>query len=1269
MSYERQISKYRRKMTQRIMKAALLGFMVISLSLGHMVMGDEQRGEHALNNNNEQQQQQQQQNRSQRQNYDKKEKVGDSFDANDHVINKYVDNAKSERIFSRKHYSNEEQLREYERRLNADRETMDNINNSREESSESKLKTTSEPKIFSDEVKATTKEKLLVPLENPGSIDEARSIKQGVPFYIAQDGKSIQLPKSDVIYNSETGDIVIRQNSNKKTTNEDHYNAKPEGFKSLQGFVIADSDGSLSMPLLYPVASHPNTNTVEPTTENILQHSSEADVKNDTMENSMEESNSAITEEEEKFNSFESNTEVPQMEKSEVDSGEKDDSRRVGKKQETTSEDWRKKSNQNENGRSFDSEGRLRNYHDSLMRTHLEESNKNDEKFIEENDNTYRSDEEPGITNRYSSEEITTLPSINEMIPNTKVLTSDDLLNENDSIPRKDNSDEPPFRVDLSQFSNDHDDLQNPARLPVYPSLEDITDMYYVTTTTQQPDPIVALRAYLEDIYLRGPIAVVIDTSGDSLAMAKDAWSAMEQTGGMLNITDIVLIAYDNNGEIAWMSHHKASNPQQVDFEIKSFKKALSGLKPSKGSGRPLQALLKASRLLPYDSAIFLFSNKQKGVEKSDGEDRILARTLLSKRIKLYAVCGDDGCATRSSIRGTVARASGGASVVLAAQQPQHLRNLRALDVYYDASEENNDEEVTFDDQQTIMLRKGLTGLQTIALAIDSSIKTLTISITGNPERAILYTPSDHNINLLEKASVSEFSEGSEILSLSPTAAARLVMILDNVEKISDPEKEVNGSQEENGTEKTRILESGPQNGVWRLTVKGSDTRTFDVQADAETTIQVSAKLFTQYTGLKTGEKNLKIAIGGTVKSVREAILVDPHGQKIAKLSSYKYQDSEMENDATEIESLKAFDAGISSKIVPLPSDVPKDRSFYVQITGRNNNGDSFVRMSQELTVPYDDNTPVEEKLGKIVDGTEIESEGIGRGFSDIQSARSTDNSTNKDIARSTEVTTADGLPLTTIQIGGATRLYGAPGAQMQIHYEITNNRDKAVFYRFGAKDEQYFLRTMNPQSQWISGKQTLNVVVTIGITSSADNNIRDAIKFTASGVEQTSIYAYIYVVSDRRVENDGKKPTLKYSYRGDCMGYLDSSSCSKKTWGLDITARDSDSGLLRIASSPGGIVYQSGFYAGGREEVSAKYTSSCCASKVQLSAVDLNGNVMNYDIDVSQYFTPAMIAAIVLGVLLLIALIVVAILVIRWIVKRKRDSRELPSYQTQRVA
>lgn len=50
--------------------------------------------------------------------------------------------------------------------------------------------------------------------------------------------------------------------------------------------------------------------------------------------------------------------------------------------------------------------------------------------------------------------------------------------------------------------------------------------------------------------------------------------------------------------------------------------------------------------------------------------------------------------------------------------------------------------------------------------------------------------------------------------------------------------------------------------------------------------------------------------------------------------------------------------------------------------------------------------------------------------------------------------------------------------------------------------------------------------------------------------------------------------------------------------------------------------MYQSDFYAGGKEQVSAKYTASCCASKVQLSAVDLNGNVMNYDIDVSRAYS-----------------------------------------------
>lgn len=67
----------------------------------------------------------------------------------------------------------------------------------------------------------------------------------------------------------------------------------------------------------------------------------------------------------------------------------------------------------------------------------------------------------------------------------------------------------------------------------------------------------------------------------------------------------------------------------------------------------------------------------------------------------------------------------------------------------------------------------------------------------------------------------------------------------------------------------------------------------------------------------------------------------------------------------------------------------------------------------------------------------------------------------------------------------------------------------------------------------------------------------------------------------------------------------------------------------MRIATSPNGIVYEPGFYAGSREEVYAKYTASCCTTKIYLSAVDLNGNVRSYDVDVSRMYKIIVIAKI----------------------------------------
>lgn len=64
--------------------------------------------------------------------------------------------------------------------------------------------------------------------------------------------------------------------------------------------------------------------------------------------------------------------------------------------------------------------------------------------------------------------------------------------------------------------------------------------------------------------------------------------------------------------------------------------------------------------------------------------------------------------------------------------------------------------------------------------------------------------------------------------------------------------------------------------------------------------------------------------------------------ENILKIN-FRYQDSSIDNDATEIESLKALDSGITTKIIPLPNDVPKDHPFYVQITGRSEKGNSGI--------------------------------------------------------------------------------------------------------------------------------------------------------------------------------------------------------------------------------------------------------------------------------------------------------------------------------------
>lgn len=535
-------------MTRRMMKASLLVFVVITLCLAS--------AEEQPNGN-------QQENRSQRHSYDKKEKViADPSDEIDHVINKYADNSKNERLLVRKHGRSSSD----EKTTRTDQDVESSLENI------SEVSTSKHDNVFSDEMKTTVKEKLLLPVENPGTFsDDVSPIKQGVPFYIADDGKSIQLPKSDVIYNAGTGDILIRnRNSDKgrseekgnrspkeneanKVTSQDYFDTKPEGFKTVQGFVIADSNEGVTIPLLFPMEADSRERndiadkSADRTTENTLENvSEEVESKNDTLENSMEETSSSKGTTAENIFEPTAETATKKYTMNDFSTSKKeemyksDDSKRIGKQTFSMEQD-----NANHDSNSYDSEERSRKYTNLPTRKQYDES-KMYTKYSDEtyNENYNSPDPSTSLNDRFTSEEITTM---NYNMPHDKPeLMSGDLLN--DAVPRSE-SEESAYHVDLSQTAmNQEDQIKVDQLRPPLFSLEDVTDMLYLTTTTQQPDPIVALRAYLEDIYLRGPIAIVIDTSLDSLSMVKEAWSAMEKTGGELNVTDIVLIAYDSNG-------------------------------------------------------------------------------------------------------------------------------------------------------------------------------------------------------------------------------------------------------------------------------------------------------------------------------------------------------------------------------------------------------------------------------------------------------------------------------------------------------------------------------------------------------------------------------------------------------------------------------------------------------------------------------------------------------------------------------------------------
>lgn len=115
----------------------------------------------------------------------------------------------------------------------------------------------------------------------------------------------------------------------------------------------------------------------------------------------------------------------------------------------------------------------------------------------------------------------------------------------------------------------------------------------------------------------------------------------------------------------------------------------------------------------------------------------------------------------------------------------------------------------------------------------------------------------------------------------------------------------------------------------------------------------------------------------------------------------------------------------------------------------------------------------------------------------------------------------------------------------------------------------------------------------------------------------------------------------------------------------MEVTAIDTDTGIMRIQSSPKGILIRNAFTAGTKNAVIASYTASCCQTKVTVTVYDIAGNQRTLNLDVTDiWLNEAGIAAVVLGVLLLLCLIALIVIVCIICIRRRKASRDLPTYR-----
>ncbi|XP_037045802.1 uncharacterized protein LOC119081167 [Bradysia coprophila] len=243
------------------------------------------------------------------------------------------------------------------------------------------------------------------------------------------------------------------------------------------------------------------------------------------------------------------------------------------------------------------------------------------------------------------------------------------------------------------------------------------------------------LRTFLDDTYIRKPMAALIDTSPNALRKTKLLWKSALRPNSAL---DIVLVAFNSSGVGVTYSF---TNTRTMIAGLESVQESKTS-----GSGSAFFGIMRASELVPYDSAIFISTDS---VPADIDSAQYAAITLLKKRIRLYLIwfgpqVSENNVALGQNIEGgilgEVAIRSGGEIIRVTEESLGPSGNLGLV---------------------TLVLRNNLHGSKEIELPIDSTVSDLKIKLNGNVETATLATPSGEFVDLLDTKSVRTFSFGS----------------------------------------------------------------------------------------------------------------------------------------------------------------------------------------------------------------------------------------------------------------------------------------------------------------------------------------------------------------------------------------------------------------------------------------------------------------------------------------------------------------------------